>query len=74
MKHTNDVNNVEEGQNVNTLSEIEEYYIGFGWETGLYSSLIFAFRQIFFHHCFNEVQALFAFFRFVCLDIAHLCS
>ena len=26
MKHTNDVNNVEEGQNVNTLSEIEEYY------------------------------------------------
>ena len=26
MKHTNDINNVEEGQNVNTLSEIEEYY------------------------------------------------
>ncbi len=26
MKHTNDVNNVEEGQNVNTLSEIEKYY------------------------------------------------
>ena len=26
MKHTNDVNDVEEGQNVNTLSEIEEYY------------------------------------------------
>ena len=26
MKHTNDVNNIEEGQNVNTLSEIEEYY------------------------------------------------
>ena len=47
--------------------------VGFGWKTGLYSSLIFAFRQIFFHHCFNEVQALFAFFRFVCLDIAHLC-
>ena len=26
MKHTNDVNDIEEGQNVNTLSEIEEYY------------------------------------------------
>lgn len=26
MNHTNDVNDVEEGQNVNTLSEIEEYY------------------------------------------------
>ncbi len=26
MKHTNDVNNVEDGQNVNTLSEIEKYY------------------------------------------------
>ena len=26
MKHTNDVTDVEEGQNVNTLSEIEEYY------------------------------------------------
>ena len=26
MKHTNDVNDGEEGQNVNTLSEIEEYY------------------------------------------------
>ena len=26
MKHTNDVNDAEEGQNVNTLSEIEEYY------------------------------------------------
>ena len=26
MKHTNDVDDVEEGQNVNTLSEIEEYY------------------------------------------------
>ena len=26
MKHTNDVNDIEEGYNVNTLSEIEEYY------------------------------------------------
>ena len=46
--------------------------VGFGRETGLYTALVLAFRQIFFDHCFDEVQALFAFFRFVCFDIAHL--
>ena len=47
--------------------------VWFGREACLHTSLVFAFRQIFFHHCFNEVQALFTFF-FVCFDIAHLCS
>ena len=48
--------------------------VGFGWKTGLHTPLVFTFRQIFFHHCFDEIQAFFAFFRFVCFDIAHFCS
>ena len=46
--------------------------VWFGRETGLYTSAIFTFCQVFFNICFNKIQAFFAFF-FVRSDIAHIC-
>ena len=43
-----------------------EVAVGFGWETGLYSSAVLSLGEVFLYHLFYETQTAFLAIRVLC--------